>query len=180
VTIRALPVLLAALAAGALGFYLGQPRETPTPGGQALALGAEVPALRFADFEGRERLLSEWRGRFLVLNFWASWCAPCIKELPILAQFGKEFPEVTVLAIALDEPEPALALLRKLGLGDGLVPLLAAHGDPSPLLGNGRGLIPFTVAIDGGLRLRERHFGLIDRERLERWRAAHGPPARGG
>lgn len=168
-TARTWPVLIAALAAGALGFWLGR----PPPGLAPLASGAPMPEIGLSDLSGRPRTLGEWRGRPLLINFWASWCTPCIRELPLLAEFGREQSEIVVLAVALDDPAPVRALIDRLGIRDGLVPLLATQGDALVLLGNTRGAIPFSVLLDGQLRLRERHLGTVDRPLLERWRALH-------
>ena len=51
--------------------------------------------------------LASYRGKFVLLNFWASWCAPCIVELPSLQQFHREHPEYPILAVSIDEDEDA-------------------------------------------------------------------------
>ncbi|GIX32314.1 MAG: thioredoxin [Lysobacterales bacterium] len=170
---QALLIVVSALAAGAFGFWLGLPRP-PSGALTPLELGEPVPAIALRDLSGQPRTLAEWQGKPLLLNFWASWCPPCIRELPLLAEFGRETSGMAVLAIALDDPEPVQALLAQLDLGPGLVPLLA-EGDPSARLGNSRGLIPFTIVLDAEHRLRERHLGTVDRKQLEAWRERHAP-----
>ena len=63
--------------------------------------GGKAPALKLADAEGRERALSEWRGKTVVVNFWATWCEPCREEMPSLERLkgrfaGKPFDVVAV------------------------------------------------------------------------------------
>lgn len=63
--------------------------------------GGDAPALRLADAQGRERALTEWRGKTVVVNFWATWCEPCREEMPSLERLkgrfaGKPFDVVAV------------------------------------------------------------------------------------
>jgi thiol-disulfide isomerase/thioredoxin len=64
----------------------------------------DKPAPVFALNDGRESVdLAKLRGRVVVLNFWATWCAPCIEELPSLEQMQRDLPQVLVVSIASDE-----------------------------------------------------------------------------
>jgi thiol-disulfide isomerase/thioredoxin len=54
------------------------------------------------DTNGTKHSLEAYKGRWVVVNFWATWCAPCVKEIPEIAEFRREHPEVVVLGIALD------------------------------------------------------------------------------
>jgi thiol-disulfide isomerase/thioredoxin len=66
------------------------------------------PAPDFSVADGTTKIhLADYRGKVVLLNFWASWCGPCIQELPSLLQFQREHPEVTVLAVSIDEDEDA-------------------------------------------------------------------------
>ena len=69
--------------------------------------GGAAPALALADLEGGRHRLADYRGRVVLINFWATWCAPCRDEMPSIQRLkeklaGKPF---TVLAVNLDEPE---------------------------------------------------------------------------
>ncbi|MBW6417923.1 TlpA disulfide reductase family protein [Celeribacter sp. PS-C1] len=71
----------------------------------------EVSALPFADLDGNEETLSDYQGQYVLLNFWATWCAPCRKEMPALDALSAEFQDrgLTVLPIATGHnPVPAL------------------------------------------------------------------------
>jgi len=66
------------------------------------------PAPQFTVSDGRQSLdLSKLRGRIVVLNFWASWCIPCIDEIPTLVELQRRMPQITVVAISADEDDAA-------------------------------------------------------------------------
>jgi thiol-disulfide isomerase/thioredoxin len=75
-----------------------------------------APAVRFADARGARHTLQEYRGRYVLLNMWATWCVPCVLELPALARLKAAVPSVTVLAVDLtgrkETPAKADAFLR--------------------------------------------------------------------
>ncbi len=68
----------------------------------------DKPAPNFTVVDGSQRVeLSKYRGKVVVLNFWASWCAPCIEEIPSLNQLQQEMPQLVVLAVSVDQDEAA-------------------------------------------------------------------------
>lgn len=80
-------------------------------------LGEPVPAFEFTDFKGRPYKISDFKDKLVVLNFWATWCPPCVVEMPIFIDLAKEYPDdVVVLAISSDFDEEKLStFLEKLG-----------------------------------------------------------------
>lgn len=88
----------------------GAPAASP-PGGGFVAVEPAADFARLAplDATGQPADLSAYRGKALLVNFWATWCAPCIKELPTLAKLQEVLggPDFAVLTVALDEPAPA-------------------------------------------------------------------------
>src|SRR5271163_2212061 len=89
-----------------------------------------VPNLTFKDAQGRERRLSDWRGRTVLLNLWATWCVPCRKEMPALdalqAALGSDKFEVVTISIDTRDPEKPLAFLKDAGVSH-----LAYYSDQS-------------------------------------------------
>jgi peroxiredoxin len=77
--------------------------------GPAVAVGDEAPDFRLASDNGRPVQLEDYRGKFLILNFWATWCPPCVDELPSLNRFSQRFSDkdVVVLGISVDEDAAA-------------------------------------------------------------------------
>ena len=144
-------------------------------GAISAALGAFVGALfsqsrsgvgallasSFPDAAGRARRLSEWQGRPLVCNFWATWCEPCREEMPLLdAAQAKYAPNrVQVVGIAIDNAANVSHFASKNQFS---FPLLVGEYAAVELmreLGNGAGALPFTVLIDASGRLRKRKLG---------------------
>ena len=83
-----------------------------------LRLGEAAPALRLHDLEGELRSLSEFRGRPLLVNMWASWCPPCVQEMPALERLHRQSGEdFAVLSLSVDEEiEAARSLVKRMGL----------------------------------------------------------------
>jgi len=102
-----LVILAVAVLAAALGGWLQhESRLARVPAGVVVAqVGEPAPALELPDLQGHPHRLADYRGRRVLLNFWASWCGPCLDELPALdkmqAKFGENGP--IVLGIAMDE-----------------------------------------------------------------------------
>jgi thiol-disulfide isomerase/thioredoxin len=108
-----------------------------------------LPELRFQDANGVEKTLADWRGKVVLVNLWATWCAPCRKEMPALDQLQKELgsSKFEVLAISIDRT--GLAGSRKF-LDETGVKNLALYADPTTKLSSllkAVGL-PVTVLID--------------------------------
>jgi peroxiredoxin len=124
--------------------------------------GEEAPALRFTDLEGREVALSSYEGRVVVLNLWATWCAPCLTELPSLDRLHRALSRegLVVLAVSVDEPGTDVAgFARARGLH---LPVLRDPGGASTTPALQVTGYPTTFVIDGAGRLRERYLGIAD------------------
>ena len=97
---------LLALMAGALFYAARLPVETTPPQPQPLEV-ATHPSFSMPDLEGTMRSFSEWDGAHRLVNFWATWCAPCRREIPLLKAFQEEHGKAgfQILGIAVDYPE---------------------------------------------------------------------------
>ena len=128
-------------------------------------------ALAFQDLDGGLVRMADWRSRPLVLNFWATWCGPCVTEMPLLDQFAKEHSGTgwRVLALAIDQADPVRRFLaeRSLSLP---VALAGPEGiDLSRALGNDLGALPFSVAFDSTGRPFARKLGALTPDLLAAW-----------
>jgi cytochrome c biogenesis protein CcmG, thiol:disulfide interchange protein DsbE len=98
-----------AVALGCASLIAGLLMPNPDPRVDRTRAGTPVPALSFADLEGRQLNLEDFQGRVLILNFFASWCAPCHTEAPILETWLETNPgRVQVLGVTLRDSRPNL------------------------------------------------------------------------
>jgi thiol-disulfide isomerase/thioredoxin len=128
-------------------------------------------ALRFERPEGGELLLSSLRGQPLLLNFWATWCRPCVVEMPLLDKFhrAQQARGLRVLGLAVDSPTPVRAFLAQRGVS---FPIGLAGLDGVELarsLGNASGALPFSVLFDGAGRAVAHKLGALHPEDLDGW-----------
>lgn len=128
------------------------------------------------DLTGRERRLSEWRGRPIVINFWATWCAPCREEIPLLTQARARHAAkgLEVIGVALDKPDAAAEFAAKLGVS---YPVLIANADTLDLMnryGNPIGSLPYTVILDRAGNVVHRKLGAYRPAELEQALLATG------
>ena len=91
------------------------PPAVPPP---AVGPGQKLPEIRLKDLKGVERGLNEWTGRTLLINFWATWCGPCRREMPMLEAFqGSQDPaRMQVIGIAIDRRDPVVQFLGETGV----------------------------------------------------------------
>jgi thiol-disulfide isomerase/thioredoxin len=127
--------------------------------------------MRFARPEGPELVMADLRGKPLVLNFWATWCVPCIRELPAFQRFvaSNSGQGWQVLALAVDAPVPVIEFVSRFKLE---LPVALAGVDGLELmrrLGNRQGALPYTVAFRADGRVLGRKLGETHDADLAQW-----------
>ncbi len=164
-----------AVAAGAAGAALSW-QKTRLTGDSGNQLGPDFWSQRFERPEGGELALESLRSASLLLNFWATWCPPCVEEMPLLDSFYRQHQGAgwQVVGLAIDSPTPVREFLarRPVGFPIGLAGL--AGTDLSRTLGNANGSLPFTVVVGSDGRVIERKLGALSPADLARWAATGG------
>jgi thiol-disulfide isomerase/thioredoxin len=154
-------------------WWAARERPSTDPGNLALA---RLWTLSLATPSGATLPLQSLRGRPLVINFWATWCPPCVKEMPELDHFAQTHAAQgwQVLGIAVDQLEPVKAFLARTGVQ---FPVVLAGLDGLQLvreLGNPQGGLPFTVVVAAQGQILQRKLGATTAEELSSWAAGRG------
>lgn len=152
---------VAAAAAGAIAGALAV---------QSRSGAADLLAARYADLDGRVHRLLDWRGRVLLCNFWATWCAPCREEVPILVSAKQQWSAYgfEIAGIGIDSADKMREFSRTYKIN---YPVLVGDGSTLPLLrrlGNRSGGLPYTVILDATGALVRRHLGAFSAPDLRR------------
>lgn len=154
-------VALAALAAGLALHPLSRDPAVTTP-----ASLLETP---LDSVEGGKLPLGTWKGKVLVVNFWATWCAPCRKEIPEFIRMQERLQQqgLQFVGIAVDEKDKVATYMREVGIN---YPVLVGELDAvemSRSLGNGLGALPFTVVVDRSGKVVHTILGATSEAKLE-------------
>lgn len=162
--LRGAGIALLGLGALALGFYASwqwwQPEQRA---------GQPVPAITLTDLEGQPHALHAPGGKLLLVNFWASWCAPCMEEIPVLVDAQKRYGPrgLQVLGPALDTPEMARTMVQRLRINYPVMADIEGAMRASTALGEKQGVLPFSVLISREGRILETVIGQLDHRELQ-------------
>ncbi len=127
---------------------------------------------RLPGLDGQEFLLSTLKGRPVVVNFWATWCAPCVQEMPDLDRMAKELPEIKFVGIGIDSEQNIAQFVAKLPVSYQI--LVAGYAGIAMVreLGNSAGGLPFTLLFDANGSIFDSILGQVEpsdlRQRIER------------
>lgn len=122
----------------------------------------------FNDATGKAQALSQWQGKPLVVNFWAPWCAPCVREMPELDAFAKEMKakQVNVIGIGIDSPSNIAQFAGKLKISYPLYVAGMGGTDLARDFGNENGGLPFTVLIGADGQVKKTYLGSLKFDQL--------------
>lgn len=191
---RSLIIAGVAATAGAGALWWSRPRDAAPgaeagstalaanqTGGRATAarLAASGPEadfwhLRYARPEGGELAMADLRGKPLVVNFWATWCPPCVKELPEIDRFARTFAARgwQVVGLAVDGAAPVREFLKKTPVSYPIGLAGFSATEVARQLGNTGGGLPFTVLFDASGKPVQRKLGQTHFDELAGWAAA--------
>jgi len=163
-----------AVAAGVATYLLRQPQAPGPAAGPfeepaAKQLAATLPVFQLADREGTPRSLQDWPDRSLIVNFWATWCAPCRREIPLLMQLQRDYGAegFQVIGVAADFRDKVLAYADEMKID---YPLLIGEQealDAAGAFGIEAVGFPFTVFSDRQGRIVAAHLGELHPEQAE-------------
>lgn len=157
-----LGVVLGGVIAGVTGFGLYSYYYGNGSGDNDIADQVLPANLELTDLNGHKHTLGEWRGHLLLINFWATWCGPCKKEIPLLAKAQKRYAAqgLQIIGPAVDDPTTVRQEASLLGID---YPVMV--GTPEQMislmstLGNQPGGLPFSVLVSPDGRVIQRHLG---------------------
>jgi thiol-disulfide isomerase/thioredoxin len=141
-----------------------------------LKIGDTAPPVERPDVDGKSRALAEWRGKLVLVNFWASWCGPCREEMPLLDKTQQQLAAkgLQIVGIASDS---AVATRDYLDTVPVHYPILIddpAKGEAlSETFGNDHDVLPYSVLIGADGRILARRAGNFTEATLEAWLAPY-------
>lgn len=176
--------VVAGVVAGATGFALYRtvgPSSSDAPAPAASAATIPLSEITFTGLDGHTHRLADWRGKLLLVNFWATWCAPCRVEIPALVAAQKKYGPrgFQVIGPAVDDPAAVRAQLAELGID---YPVMTGTPDEMirtmAALGNDPGALPFSVLIGADGRILTNQLGAFSAAQLDALIRDHLPQQR--
>ena len=169
---RILAALVVALAATVGGFYAGHvftggatEAATQTSGNAVDQLWKATPP----GAEGTSQPLAAFKGKPVVVNFWASWCGPCVKEMPALSAMQRDYEKkgITFIGLGVDSEKNVNDFLKKVPVGYPVYVTGFGGAELARSFGNKAGGLPFTVVIDANGQVRSTKLGEVDPKELK-------------
>lgn len=161
---------------GVMGALVAVYKKTPAPvttaaapnAGAVTSAATNLYAQSLNDLEGKPQPLAQWRGKPLLVNFWATWCAPCVQEMPELSQLagedgGKHF---NVIGIGIDSPTNMSEFAAKLKIAYPLYVAGMGGTELSRAFGNSAGGLPYTVLIGADGQVIKTYLGKLKFDEL--------------
>ncbi|WP_426114973.1 TlpA family protein disulfide reductase [Massilia sp. PWRC2] len=157
--------VVAVIAIGA-GATLSKKHDSQTVAAPAADIAGPVAALygqSMNDASGAPHALSQWKGKAVLVNFWAPWCGPCVQEMPELVELSKELAgkNIGVLGIGIDSPTNIAQFADKYRISYPLYVAGMSGTDLSRQFGNTNGGLPFTVLIGADGKVRKTYLGRL-------------------
>ena len=157
----ALAAILGAIA-GAGGFALYEHRQHAS---QAFAR----PAFVLPDLQDNPQSVTQWDGKVLVINFWATWCPPCVREIPMFVELQQEYGDqgLQIVGVALDRLDEIRTFGERLGINYPVLYGVQPAMEVGMAYGNDAGTLPYTVVVDRDGHVRHAFRTEVHRDELE-------------
>lgn len=170
--LRILALVLVSIAAALGGLYAGLALKNPTRLPEGVSTNA-VPTLMatiLPDTDGTEHRLADWQGKVLVVNFWATWCPPCIREIPEFSAVSRHYADrpVQFVGLSIDTADNVRDFRERF---DVPYPLLIGSTDTLQMaidFGNAARALPFTVIVDRDGQVTDVTLGTLSEQELKR------------
>jgi len=158
--------LVVAAVAGFAGYYLSR-ASLNSPATEAAAQKLMLASL--TDLNGKVQALSQWQGKTLVVNYWATWCPPCREEVPALKKIQAKYASngVQVVGIALDNAAKVREYAIEMNIDYNLLIAGAEILSASKELGNRAGVLPYTVVLNRAGQVAYTHAGALTEAALD-------------
>lgn len=139
--------------------------------GMVVSENLKLPDQTLPGLDGKTHSLREWTNKPVLLNFWATWCSPCRKEMPDLARWQTKFSaqNLQIVGIAIDDAESVKQFLQTVPVN---YPILLAPDTGTQLsfnLGNQMGVLPFSVFVNPDGTVTTTHIGVLHKDMLKQW-----------
>ncbi|MCK4674487.1 MAG: TlpA family protein disulfide reductase [Gammaproteobacteria bacterium] len=167
--------IVAIIVAGGSGFalhkYINKQQMQNNP-----AIGSHRPEFSAMDSTGQLRNIKEWDGKLIFVNFWATWCPPCLKEIPDFIELQKDYgnQDFQIIGIALDNEAAVLKYANETGLN---YPTMVVEDEGIALAkryGNEMGALPYTAVINRNGEISDTITGELSKKRAKELLKKHG------
>lgn len=155
-----------------VGLYIfsNKASSTSTPSGSALpGAAAAIAQASFYDLHEKVQPLAQWQRKIMVVNFWATWCPPCIAEIPEFIKFQNKYAKqgVQFVGIAIDQKSKVETFAKETGMNYPVLLGDLAGIDLARRIGNAQGGLPYTVILDRSGNIVTTQLGTLSPEKLE-------------
>lgn len=151
--------------ATAAGYFAHRWRRT---GATLQGAGGDILRGRYVDLDGRPRTLESLAGRILVINYWATWCEPCRKEIPVFVRLQQEYAakNVQFVGIAIDQADKIREFAKEFGINYPLFIAGVEALEAARRAGNKAGVLPYTLVLDPSVTVVVNLVGELSEDRI--------------